>query len=96
MDVWVGGQIKRILKSSWQLVKMGREAGCHGWAFECWPGFFFLFGFFFVFVGVLVSRRFHPPTDAPTGACVNPTDTESKRQPWIHTAAMHHVGQLAS
>lgn len=34
VHVWVGGQIKRNLKSSWQLVKMGREAVCHGWAFE--------------------------------------------------------------
>lgn len=31
--------------------------------------------------GVLVSQDFHLPPDAPTGACVNTTDTEKRRQP---------------
>lgn len=95
MDVWVGGQIKRILKSSWQLVKMGREAVCHGWAFERWP---VCFVFFLLVVSLLVSwfhGAFISLPDAPTGACVNTTDTERKRQPWIPTAVIHHLGELA-
>lgn len=54
--------------------------------------------FFGLFASLLVSwfrGAFISLPDTPTGACVNTTNTERKRQPWIHAAVIHHLGQLA-
>lgn len=60
----VGGkaeQIKRILKSSWQLNKTASKAVCHGTVFKHWPPLS-VSGF----VHVLVSQHFHlPPYPLP-------------------------------
>lgn len=77
--MWVGGkaeQIKRILKSSWQLNKTAPKAVCHGMVFKHWPPLS-VSGF----VRVLVSRRLSSPFPAsPIGACVITTDTKRRKQ----------------
>ena len=80
-----GWAAKPTLKSSWRLVKTGRRAARHGWAFQALACFLFLvlcvfFPFLFVswFHGAFISLP-----GAPTGACVNTTATGRKRQPWM-------------
>ena len=74
----VGGkaeQIKRILKSSWQLNKTAPKAVCHGMVFKRWPPLSAS-----VFVHVLVSVLSSPTLSSPIGACVITTDTKRKRR----------------